>query len=151
MTKYHFAKINIATALDDMETEVMAPFVAKLDEINELAETSPVFVLHLKDETGSPTSINAFNDPRLIINMSVWDGGKPLMDYVYKSAHTQVMAKRRVWFHMMKDAYHVLWWVEESKVPTMKEAKERLDHLKENGPSEYAFTCKKQFPISKAA
>jgi hypothetical protein len=57
------------------------------------------------------------------------------MDYVCKSAHTQVREKRRDWFHMMKDTYHVLWWVEEDKVPTMKEAKQRLGHFKENGTS----------------
>ena len=34
MSKYHLAQIEIAMALDDLVSETMAPFVAKLDEIN---------------------------------------------------------------------------------------------------------------------
>ena len=139
MSKYHLAQIEIAMALDDLVSETMVPFVAKLDEINELTDTRPGFTWRLEDEAGSVTSKNVFNDPRLIINMSLWDRIEPLMDFVYKSVHAQVREKRRDWFHMMKDTYHVLWWVEEDKVPTMKEAKQRLGHFKENGTSEYVF------------
>ena len=74
MSKYHLAQIEIAMALDDLVSETIVPFVAKLDEINEWTDTRPGFTWRLEDGTGSVTSKNVFNDPRLIINMSVWDG-----------------------------------------------------------------------------
>ena len=32
-----------------------------------------------------------------------------------------------------------MWWIEVGHIPTLEEAKERLDHLTANGPSEFAF------------
>ena len=151
MTQFHLAQLNIAKAVDDMDSDTLAPFVAQLDEINALAEASPGFVWRLKDESGNATSINVFDDPRLIINMSVWEGIEPLSDFVYKTAHTKVMARRREWFHVMEEAYHVLWWIDVGTEPTLEEAKSRLRHLEENGASEFAFTFKSPFPKPMAA
>jgi hypothetical protein len=32
-----------------------------------------------------------------------------------------------------------MWWIPEGHVPTLEEAKQRLDHYIANGPSEFAF------------
>ena len=40
----HLAELNIATAVDDLESERLADFVAALDSINALAERSPGLV-----------------------------------------------------------------------------------------------------------
>lgn len=151
MAKYHLAQLNIAHAVDDIESQTMAPFVALLDEINALAESSPGFVWRLKDEAGNATSIDVFGDPRIIVNMSVWENTEPLMSFVYKSAHTPVMARRRDWFDVMTDAYQVLWWIEEGTEPTQDDAKERLEHLRKHGASPFAFTFKSRFPAPAAA
>jgi hypothetical protein len=38
------------------------------------------------------------------------------------------------------DAPHfVMWWVPAGHLPTLGEAKERLEHLTARGPSDYAF------------
>ena len=145
MAKFHLAQLNIATAIDDIDSPTMAPFVALLDEIIALAEASDGFVWRLDDEIDSVPSISIYDDPRVIVNMSVWEDLSTLQDYVYKSAHTQVMARRREWFLAMKEAYHVLWWIEAGVDPTLVEAKERLDHLRLHGPSEFAFTFKSPF------
>lgn len=151
MTFYHLAQLNIAHAVDDMESETMAPFVALLDQINSLAESSPGFVWRLKDETGNATSLGVFDDPRVIVNMSVWEGIEPLTNFVYKSAHTPVMARRRDWFEVTTLAYQVLWWVEADKEPTLGEARQRLEHLQEHGGSPFAFTFKSRFASPVAA
>lgn len=151
MTNYHLAQLNIGKASDDIDSDTLAPFVSLLSEINALAEGSAGFVWRLKDETGNATSISVYENPRIIVNMSVWEDVKSLQDYVYKSAHTEVMARRRDWFEVMKEAYHVLWWVKAGTKPTMILAKERLDHLQRHGPSEFAFTFKSQFSQPKAA
>jgi hypothetical protein len=42
--------------------------------------------------------------------------------------------------------YMVLWWIPAGAIPTVDEAKERLEHLRVNGPTLYAFTFKARFP-----
>ncbi|NQW01565.1 MAG: DUF3291 domain-containing protein [Rhodospirillales bacterium] len=146
MTEYHLAQLNIAKAVDQIDSDTLAPFVALLDDINALAEASPGFVWRLKDDTGNATAIGGFEDPRMIVNMSVWQGVEPLMDFVYRTAHTPVMARRREWFEVMSSAYQVLWWIEAGALPTIAEARERLAQLQEQGPSERAFTFKARYP-----
>ena len=132
--------------LDDPRME---GFVSRLDEINALAESSEGFVWRLKDETGNATNISAFPDPMLIVNMSVWESPETLKNYVYKSMHVEVMRMRKEWFHLMKEAYYVLWWIPAGHEPTVEEAKEKLELLQSRGPSSEAFDFKHVFePVS---
>ena len=142
---FHLAQLNIATMKYPLEDERMAGFVNRLDEINALAEDSPGFVWRLKDESGNATGINAFSDPMLIVNMSVWESPDLLKTYVYKSMHVEVMRSRKEWFHLMKDAYYVMWWIPVGHIPTVEEAKEKLELLREKGPSPEAFDFKNIF------
>ena len=45
----------------------------------------------------------------------------------------------------------VLWWIPAGTIPTIEEAKRRLDLLRANGPSPEAFTFKRRFPAPAAA
>jgi hypothetical protein len=52
----------------------MAGFVARLDEINALAERSPGFVWRLQTSKGNATYFRPYpEDDRILINMSVWE------------------------------------------------------------------------------
>lgn len=146
MARYHLAQMNVGTAVGPMDSPAMAGFMARLDEINALAESAPGFVWRLQSESGNATDILVSDDPLFIVNMSVWEGVEALFDYVYKSEHTKVMARRRHWFHKHARAYQVLWWVPVGHLPTPQEGLERLRHLQENGPGPYAFTFKERFP-----
>ena len=146
MTEYHLAQLNIARALAPMDDPKMADFVARLDEINRLADGSPGFVWRLQDESGDATAIRAFDDPNLLVNMSVWESPDALFDYVYRSGHARVMARRRDWFDMPADAHTVLWWIPAGHIPSLEEAKARLDLLRAEGPGPRAFTFKNRFP-----
>lgn len=143
---YQLAQLNIAKAKALIGSVLLAPFVAELDRINTLAEQSPGFIWRLEDESGNATSIQIYDDPNMIINMSVWENTEALFDYVYTSAHTGVMARRREWFEPMQEAYHVLWWIDAGSIPNLEQAKQRLEYLRAHGPSAYAFTFKKPFP-----
>lgn len=123
---------------------MLADFVANLDPINALADGSPGFVWRLATEDGDATSIRAFDDDLMIINMSVWESIDQLAEFVYRSGHVAVMRRRREWFGRMR-IYMVLWWVPEGHTPTVTEALERLAHLEEQGPTPYAFTFKQRF------
>lgn len=70
---FHLAQLNIAKTLAPMESEQLKDFVDGLDPVNETAETIPGFVWRLKDESGNATNIVAFDDPDILVNMSVWE------------------------------------------------------------------------------
>lgn len=73
MIKHHLAQINIAKAQADMDSQIMSGFVERLDEINALADKSPGFIWRLQTDEGDATSIQAFDDPLMLVNMSVWE------------------------------------------------------------------------------
>ena len=143
--KYHLAQLNVGIMRAPQDSPEMAEFMNALDAINLLAESSPGFVWRLKDETGNATSISVFDDDTLV-NMSVWEDRESLFKYVYNSGHTHYIGRRKEWFEMPTEAHMVLWWVPKGHIPTPEEAKERLLHLREHGPTEHAFTFKKYFP-----
>lgn len=145
MSQYCLAQINIANAHDTMESDVMKGFVDRLDEINLLAETSPGFVWRLQTEDGDATAIQAFDDPLILINMSVWRDIEALKNFVYKSMHVELIRDRDAWFTKLVKVHQALWWVPEGHIPTMVEGKEKLDLLHHNGPSRAAFTFAKPY------
>jgi hypothetical protein len=55
------------------------------------------------------------------------------------------MRRRREWAERMPEAYVVLWWIPAGDIPSVEEAKGRLDHLREHGPTPTAFTFKRRF------
>ena len=140
---HHLAQVNIAKLLHPIDHPEIAEFVNNLDRINQLAEQSPGFIWRLKDESGNATQLKYFPDPRMIVNMSVWGNPEVLKDFVYRSGHLSIYLKRADWFAPHDSAYMALWWIPAGHIPSVAEAKERLDHLNLHGESEYAFTFRK--------
>ena len=147
MDGYHLAQINIAQARAEMDTEEMSGFVARLEEINALADMSPGFIWRLQSEGGDATAIRVFDDPLLLVNMSVWRDIDSLKNYVYRSAHVDLIRDRDAWFHKIPIAHQALWWIPAGHIPSVEEGKEKLDHLETHGPSATAFTFAKPFPL----
>lgn len=144
--KYHLAQLNIARFIKPAEHPDNADFVNNLDRVNAIAESQPGFVWRLVGDGNDALDIQAFDDPNIAVNMSVWDSMESLADFVYRNeAHLAIMRRRREWFE--KTTVHlVLWWVEAGHIPTLDEAKERLNTLASNGPGERAFTFRKPYP-----
>lgn len=142
---FHLAQLNIGRILAPLDSPVMADFVNNLDKINTLAETSPGFVWRLKDDANNATSIHVFDDERIIVNMSVWETLDQLYQFTYKTMHTEFLKRRKEWFEKMGDMYYVLWHVPAGHVPDVREARERLEHLRAHGETAYAFSFRKQF------
>ncbi len=124
---------------------MLAEFLAALDPINALADDAPGFVWRLQTDDGNATSIRAFEDERMILNMSAWESVQDVMQFVYRSGHVEVMQRRREWFERIP-MHMVLWWVPAGHLPSVDEALDRLAHLREHGPTPYAFTFKAHFP-----
>lgn len=151
-SKYQIAQVNIGRMLAPLEDPIMAEFVASLGEINALADSSPGFVWRFQTEEGDATAIRPYDDDRIIVNFSVWETVEDLKTYVYQSAHAQVMRRRRQWFEKFEGMYMALWWVEAGHLPSVSEAKERLEDLSRHGESERAFTFRRLFgPPDQAA
>jgi len=146
MTLWQIAQVNVATALYPLEDARMAEFMGLLDEVNALAEASPGFVWRLKSDDGNATDLRLSDDPKFIINMSVWQSVEALFAFAYQSPHRSVMARRRQWFVPPAGAYQALWWVPAGAYPTGEHGLERLSHLDRHGPSAFAFTFKQKFP-----
>lgn len=143
---WHLAQLNVGRTVAPTDSPQIADFMNQLDEINALAEASPGFVWRLVGDNGNATDFRPDDDPNLLVNMSVWTSAEALFDYVYKSMHTKVMARRREWFHKMTDHFQVLWWIPVGHTPTVAEAMARLQHLRDHGPSPEAFTFKQRYP-----
>lgn len=125
----------------------MADFVAQIREINAIADADPGFVWRLRSEGAEDaTSIRAFDDPRILITLTVWKSLEALSNYVYHGGHGRIMRDRRRWFERSDLPILALWWIRAGENPTVEEAKARLFHLRQHGPTPEAFSFGKPFP-----
>ena len=145
MADYHLAQVNIGIIRAPLDSPVMAGFVNRLDEINALADAALGFVWRLQTDEGNATSIHVFDNEFLLINMSVWESVEALYEYVYQSAHSELIKGRRDWFEKMDTPIMTLWWIPAGHIPTPEEAKQRLAHLEQHGPTPLAFTFRQRF------
>ena len=144
--KWHVAQYNIAWLLAPLDDPLLADFHANLDSINELGDASPGFVWRHKSADGNSTSVRVRDDPRILINFTVWESVDALFEYAFRSAHVEVYRRRKEWFEHLEEPWAVLWWIPAGHEPTVEEGEERLRHLAEHGPSGRAFTFKQRFP-----
>lgn len=146
MRSVELAQLNIARALAPLDDALMDGFVERLGEINGLAEHSHGFVWRLIDTMGTDaTGIRAYDDPLVIVNLTVWTGIDELHEFAYRSTHVEMLRVRRDWFVPLEGPSLVLWWVPVGVRPTIDDAVARLEHLAEHGPTAHAFTLKARF------
>jgi hypothetical protein len=146
MPDFHIAQVNIGRVKGPMDSEVMHGFASRLEEINALADGTQGFVWRLQGSGGNATELRPFaGDDTLLINMSVWETVEALKQYTYRTAHAELLRERHLWFEKLAGVYMVLWWVPAGHIPSVEEAKQRLEHLEAHGPTAYAFTFQRAF------
>jgi hypothetical protein len=149
---YVIAQVNIGRFVAPLDSPRLADFVAGLDPVNSVADNAPGFVWRMQTEDGNATAVRGFEQDGdgagggILINMSVWESVEALAAYAYGDAHRAVLRRRREWFERMKDAYAALWWIPRGHIPTVREAEDRVAHLRAHGPTPHAFTLKVHFP-----
>ena len=146
MSAYELAQLNIGIIRGPMDSPIMAEFAANLDRINALAESSSGFVWRLQTSEGNATTIRPFENENMLINMSVWQDTDSLRRFVYRSAHAEILRRRREWFEKISQAIVVLWWVPRGHRPSIEEAMARLEALRCKGPHPEAFTFRDTYP-----
>ena len=146
---FQLAQANVAYALATADSPLMAEYIARLDEMNTLADRSPGFVWRYLTDTRDPEQ-RELSDPNVLFNMSVWESIEALHHYTYRTAHSEVYAGRRRWFAdkaaLIGGRALAMWWIPRGERPTVACAKERLALITTEGPSERAFTFKQRFP-----
>ena len=131
---WHVAQVNIGIPVEPLDTPALAGFVALLEPVNALADSAPGFVWRLQTEDGDATSIRAFDDDRMIINMSVWESIEALWNFVYDGDHLKAMRRRREWFTRLAESHMALWWVPAGELPTVADSELRVARLRAEGP-----------------
>lgn len=145
---HHLAQVNIARMRAPLDDPRMAGFVDELDRINALGAAQPGFVWIMQegDEHGGNTDVRFFGDDTLIVNLTVWEDLDTLMDFVLRTEHVEFLRRRREWFVRMEAPHVVVWWVPAGHHPDVREAEDRMLHLRAHGPTPHAFTLQRSFP-----
>ncbi len=147
--KHHLAQANVAYALFGIEDPRMASFLARIDEMNALADQSPGFVWRYLTDSRDLAQ-REFHDPQVLFNMSVWESIEDLHRYTYRTVHAEIYAARKRWFaeEMAVVGGHALalWWIPVGSLPTVADAKRKLALITEHGPTPEAFLFKQRFP-----
>src|SRR6266478_1750200 len=144
--RFHLAQANIAQMRAPLDSPIMEGFRSQLDRINANADSSPGFVWRLQTDEGNATAIRAYEDDRILFNMSVWKSLEALRDYIYRSDHAGPLRNRGEWFERLESPILVLWWIPAGPLPSIEDAKVRLALLKLQGPTAEAFTFRAPFP-----
>ena len=142
---FHLAQINIARARGAVDGPVLADFMALLDPVNALADASPGFVWRMQDDAGNATSLRPYDDDRIMVNMSAWESVDALWDFVYASAHLNVMRRRREWFERFESTYLASGGFQPARSRPSTRPRRAWRRWTTHGPTPYAFTFKKRF------
>lgn len=136
---YHLAQLNLARLKAPKGDPLTEEFFNAIPAINTLAEAQPGFVWRLVGEVKDHTDVPFFLDPHLVVNISLWKDLESFRHFVYKSGHVQYIKRKKEWFQPFDGPFAVLWWVEAGEIPTLAQAKEKLELLKQDGPTQQAF------------
>jgi GNAT superfamily N-acetyltransferase len=136
--KRHLAQLNIATLRHPMDDPRIADFANGLAVVNGAGEQSPGYVWRLQSDSGDATDIQAFDDPLVIVNLTVWESMEALKAFAYRGIHRDFFRRRAEWF-VAGSTRTALWWMPAAGLPTVDDAKQRLDFIAAFGASPYAF------------
>lgn len=148
--KFHLAQVNIATAKYGYEDPKFAGFVDNLDRIYELSENTPGFVWRYVSVDEDAEAKRVFGDDALIFNMSLWESLPDMRNFVYESDHLEILRQRADWFIPQDRPSMALWWQPVGEIPTVTEARHRLNYLGQSGPTADAFTFRSTFEAPSA-
>ena len=143
----HLAEFNIGILKYDWDDPRVADFMNNLDRVYGIAERSPGYVWHLSGDEMEAAQLDAEGvlggNPRTASTLSVWESPEALEHFTWNTLHKQFYDRKTEWYDDADQAWGghrlVMWWVPVGHRPTIVEAVDRLEHLKEHGDSDHAF------------
>ena len=147
----HLAQVNVARLLAPMSSPQLAGFVAAAGPVEAAGAAARGYVWRTQVQVPPgrrthPFSWDLADSAGLVINLSVWESLEALDAFVHSSPHVDALRQRRSWFARHPEATNALWWVPVGRRPRVPDAAERLRHLREHGPTAFAFTATDPFP-----
>jgi GNAT superfamily N-acetyltransferase len=141
----HLAQLNVATLRHPIDDPRTADFTNALPTVNGAGEGSPGYVWRLQSEAGDATDIQVFDDPMIIVNLTVWESLEALKAFAYRGIHRDFFRRRDEWF-VDGASRTALWWLPAGTLPTTDDARRRLDFIEVFGSSPYAFAMGQSHP-----
>ncbi|MEO5899242.1 MAG: GNAT family N-acetyltransferase [Ilumatobacteraceae bacterium] len=138
MPPLHLAQVNIGTLRQPIDHPDTVDFADALDPVNAEGEASPGYVWRLQDDSGNATSIQIFDNPLQLLNVTVWESVEALRAFAYRGSHRDFFRRRAEWFEPDGSAT-ALWWIPAGTLPTEYEAARRVDFIRRFGDSPFAF------------
>lgn len=137
-------QFNIALLKYPFHSREMFAFRERVLSVHEEAEKAPGWIGQVSGiETAEGFLMPWPEQPRLMGNLTAWTDPMSLWSFTFQNVeHLDVMRRKRDWFDPLPVAlrpYNVLYW---SNVICLEEAKDRLAHLHQHGPTPLAFTWK---------
>ena len=133
------AQMNWGRLKFSLEDKRMFEFSMSLNEIYSLAENHSGFIWRIPNIQSELQLSDLGFDKLISSNISVWNDIEALKDYTYNSLHGLYLKRSSEWFQKIDGPQLVIWNVESDDKPTYKESFERLEYLKNNGPTDYAY------------
>ncbi len=141
----HLVQLNVATLRHPLDDPRTADFVEALPSVNGAGEQSPGFVWRLQSDGGDATDIKVFDDPLMIVNLTVWESVDALKAFAFRGLHRDYLRRRTEWF-VEGSTRTALWWLHAGQLPTTDDAKRRLEFIEAFGASPYAFRMGQNHP-----
>ena len=126
-----------------LEDKRMTEFSVSLNKVYDLAENHQGFIWRISDNQSATQLADLGFDKLISSTVSVWKDIESLEDYTYNSLHGFYLKRSSEWFQKIDGPQLVIWNVESDNQPTFKESFDRLEYLKNNGPTNYAYAWKR--------
>ena len=144
---FHLAELNVARLRHPLDAVETSEFVSVLDAVNLIAAVSPGFVWRLQgDDNRSSSYVTAYDDPLVIINLTVWTDVESLKHFTYRSGHGAYFRRRGEWFEPATEAHMVCWWTPAGTPPGVEDAVRDSSDCRAEGPSEHGFLFNAPLP-----
>ena len=137
----HVAELNIGRLNYPIDDPRMADFVDNLGRVNAMAERMPGFVWRLIGDGSNDGALDLrpYPDPMMAVNMSVWETVEDARAVRLEHRSQALLQPQGRVVRADEVASFVMWPVEEGHIPTVEEAKARLEHLEAHGNSDFAY------------
>jgi Domain of unknown function (DUF3291) len=143
-SSHHFllAHMNYGRLRSPINDPSMSEFIMAIGPVNALAKSTPGFCWSFDNDVPSERDhVDILKrDAQIMPQLSLWQDLESLRHFAFKSGHAMYYKRRKEWFVEIEGPYAVcFWWRRDWPNPTLKDAFDRLQHLKDHGPSEFAF------------
>ena len=134
------AQMNWGRLKFSLKDKRMAEFADSLNEVYSLAENHPGFIWRMSDKQSESQLADLGFDKFISSTVSVWKDINSLKDYTYNSLHGVYLKRSSEWFKKIDGPQLVIWNTDNDAKPTFKESFNRLEYLKNNGSTDYAYS-----------